>query len=195
MNNNKLLPKLMLISTALLFTACQTVPEPTPLPKELRVSSVVSTSSRDFAPHPGATLSWRNDIVVHAPPGTPADPDQLSFIKQQLDSQLLEKGYRLVGPGESSDYVLQGLMVLGDKLNEKELRDILGFEPGLAAGVEHEKGSLLLMLLDPLNNATQWRPAVQIYVSQDLPVAVREERARFGVASLLRPLPSINVTP
>ena len=196
MNKKHLNRVAALLGATLLISACQTIPQATPLPKELRVTSVVSTSNRNFAPQPGATVRWRGKLAVHAPAGTPSDPEQLSYIHDQVEAQLLAKGYQLVADGQPATYVLQGLIVLGNELNEKALRDILGFEPGLvAAGTEHQKGSLLLMLLDPANNETQWRSAVQLLVTPELAEDVRQERIRFGVASLLRPLPTLVATP
>ena len=182
-----------LLGVSLVFIGCQTGPEPIDLPKDLRVSSVVSTSARTFDPQTGSTVRWRGDIAVNAPEGTPSDPDQVAYIHDQVEAQLKAKGYQLVGPEAPADFLLQGLIVLGNELNEKQLREVLGFEPGLvASGTQHVKGSLLLMLLDPKTNETQWRSAVQIFVEQQLPEDIRQQRIRFGVASLLHPLPRLN---
>lgn len=178
---------------ALLLGACQTESQPTELPRELRYSSVVSTSARTFDPQPGARIRWRSDIAVHAPEGTPPDPAQLAFIRSEVETRLQEKGYAWTADNQSVDYLVQGVIVLGNELNETTLRDILGFDPGLVANdTDYQKGSLLLLLLNPANNQTQWRAAVEILTAAELPDELRRQRVQSGIASLLRPLPDVN---
>lgn len=194
--NNRLIRALMLASLTLLASACQTTSATKPLPKELLQSAVVSTNAPGFNPQPGTYIQWRGNIMVHAPENTPADPESLAFIREQIEAQLLAKGYRLAAAGQPADYTLKGLLVLGNDLNEKELRDILGFDPGLvASGTTYQTGSLLLMLTNGSTGETEWRSAVEILAAPDLPVDVRQQRLRYGVASLLRPLPTVATTP
>lgn len=194
--NNRLIRALALASLTLLASACQTTSATKPLPKELLQSAVVSTNSPGFNPQPGTHIQWHGNIMVHAPENTPADPESLLFIREQIESQLQAKGYRVTAAGQPADYALKGLIVLGSDLSEKELRDILGFDPGLvASGTTYQTGSLLLMLLNASTGEAEWRSAVEILAAPDLPDDIRQQRLRYGIASLLRPLPTVGPAP
>ena len=158
----------------------------------LRQASVVSTSNPEFQPKPGDTVAWRDSITVHAPEGVPVPQQMVDDLKAKIDSQLVAKGYAFTHPGQQPDYLIHGLIVLGNELNEQQLRDVLGFEPGLVArNQNYEKGSLLLMLVDPNSFSTNWRAVVQVFTSQELSAEQQEQRFQYIVRSLLRPLPDL----
>ncbi|HVL02247.1 MAG TPA: hypothetical protein VM553_20655 [Dongiaceae bacterium] len=183
----------LLFASALVLSGCDTATAPNDLPRELRQSSVVSTSTPDFAPKPGSTLAWKNELHLNLSPGVAADPAQVAFIQKEVDKQLQEKGYATAAAGTTPAYLVEGVLVMGDELNETQLRDALGFDPGLVGQDTHyEKGSLLLFLLDPTGLQTKWLGVVQIFAAPDLPQNVREERIKFGVGQLLQTLPSVN---
>ncbi|WP_158643499.1 DUF4136 domain-containing protein [Ketobacter alkanivorans] len=177
----------------LLNSGCVTVEEPIDkINPALRQSSVVSTNAPEFSPQRGETVAWRGDITVHAPEGQ-AVPDALvADLKAKIDTQLVAKGYRFTQIGEQPDYLMHGIIVLGNELNENQLRDVLGFEPGLVThGQKYEKGSLLLMLVDPNSYSTDWRAVVQVFTSQELSPEERDHRFDYIIRSLLRPLPDL----
>ncbi len=185
----KLLLSLLLI---VVITGCVTVESPaTPFPSELRQTSVISTSLADFNPRHGTTVAWRKPIAVQTNDDTSLSEANVEFITQAIEQALVNKGYRVVTYPQTSDYWLNGLIVLGNDLNESELRNVLGFEPGLVArDQKHEKGSLLLLLIDPRNGLTQWRSAVQILTAPELDDSVRRNRVEFAIRNLMRPLPN-----
>ena len=190
MITQSLLRKALLSLCLLWLAGCQTAPTPAELPRELRSSSVVSTSARSFDPQPGSRIRWRSDIAVHATTGTPDDTTTLTYIRQQLEYRLQDKGYVWVADGQPVDYLVQGLIVVGTELNETALRDILGFDPGLATGdTAYQTGTLLLLLINPDNRQTEWRSAVEILTAPELAEDLRQQRIQYGINSLLRPLP------
>lgn len=196
MNNQHTIRALALICAGIVLASCQHTQEPDAVAQPLRSFSVVSTSARTFAPQPGARIAWRGELMVHAAEGTPRDPAALQFLREQIDSQLQAKGYQLVAPGMAADYNLQGLLVVGDEINERELGDVLGFNPGLVAeGTPYQTGSLVLVLLNARSQETEWRSAVEILSAPDLPEEARELRLKSGVANLLRPLPTLTSAP
>lgn len=179
--------------TALLLTACVTEPAPQQLDHDLRQSSVVSTSDPNFQPQPGETVAWGGDIAVHRPDGTEVDPAIINTIVSNINTNLKNKGYRFAPQGAQPDYWIQGILVLGNQLNETQLRDVLGFEPGLVAhNQDYQKGSLLLLLVDPNTRSTDWRAVVQVFTAQELPEDVRKQRLEYIIRSLLRPLPTLS---
>lgn len=193
------LPRHLLPATALagsLLTGCVTVEEPVSTQDSaMRQSSVVSTSAPEFQPQQGETVAWKDDITVHAPEGIEVPAELVAGLKSRIDKQLLEKGYRLTTAGQRPDYLMHGLIVLGNDLNEHQLRDILGFEPGLVAPNQaYQKGSLLLMVVDPDTLVTDWRSVVQVFTSQTLTQQQQEERFDYIIHSLMRPLPDLTST-
>lgn len=184
------LPVMILIGA--LLTACVTEEPVRQINPALRQSSVVSTSNPEFQPKPGETVAWRDSITVHAPEDVPVPQQVVDDLKAKIDTQLVAKGYAFTHPGQQPDYLIHGLMVLGNQLNEQQLRDVLGFEPGLVARSQnYEKGSLLLMLVDPDSFSTDWRAVVQVFTSQELTTEQQEQRFDYIIRSLLRPLPDL----
>ena len=182
------------LGAILLGSGCVTVESDSvsQLDPYLRQSSVVSTSSPEFAPQPGATVGWDNDLSVHGAEGTDLPVQLVTELKTRIDAELVAKGYAFTPPGVAPDYHIHGLILLGDQLNEHELGDLLGFQPGLVAhGQRYEKGSLLLMLVDPNSFSTNWRAVVQVFTSQELSAEQQEQRFQYIVRSLLRPLPDL----
>lgn len=177
----------------LLSGGCVTVEEPiNKISAPLRQSSVVSTSAPEFNPQPGQTIAWKTGITVHSPEGQPIPSSLVDDLKAKIDTQLVAKGYAFTAPGNKPDYLLHGIIVIGNELNEKQLRDVLGFEPGLVAhSQKYEKGSLLLMFVDPNNYSTDWRAVVQVFTSQELSPEERNQRFDYIIRSLLRPLPDL----
>ncbi len=190
-------PRLALV-IGLLFSlsACVTVEEQPVKAQnpELRRTSVISTSDPGFNPQPGARVAWYNDITVHAPQGEQVPDEVLARIKNNIEANLIAKGFSLAPASGTTmpDYWMHGLMVLGDDLNEKTLGNMLGFEPGLMAhNRNYEKGSLLLILINPRNVNTKWRGAVQVMTDASLSEKERNQRIDFVIHSLMRPLPNL----
>lgn len=184
----------LLLLSALIISAC-TVSEPVQptLSRDLRQSAVVSTSAPNFQPQPGDTVAWRDNIAVHAPDGAPINSAIVDEIRANLDANLVNKGYQFAQAGAEPRYWIQGVIVLGNQLNETQLRDVLGFEPGLVAhSQQYEKGSLLLLLVDPNSQMTQWRAVVQVFTDAELPKEVRSQRLEYITRSLIRPLPTLS---
>ncbi|HEX4940753.1 MAG TPA: hypothetical protein VFX11_18910 [Candidatus Kapabacteria bacterium] len=182
-----------LCASILVFTGCDTTSKPDSMPRELRQSSVVSTSTPDFAPAPGATLAWKSDLRVKLSPGVHNDPAMVAFIKAEVDRQLQAKGYGFAPAGTTPTFQLEAVLIMGDELNETQLREALGFDPGLVGkDTTYEKGSMLLFLIDPASLQTEWLAVVQVFAAPDLPQDVRQERARFGIGQLMSALPSVN---
>src|SRR3990167_7641353 len=113
------------------LAGCDTATTPDSMPRELRQSSVVSTSTPDFAPAPGATLAWKSDLRVKLSSGVNGDPGMVAFIKSEVDRQLQAKGYGFAPADITPTFHLEGVLIMGDELNETQLRDALGFDPGL----------------------------------------------------------------
>ncbi len=159
----------------------------------LRQASVVSTSAATFNPKPGDTVLWADGISVHAPKGVEIDKQLVETLRSEIDSELVAKGYRFAENGTDPTYLVHGVMVLGNELNEKQLRDLLGFEPGLVVNDQkYEKGSLLLLLVNPRSAVTEWRSVVQVLTTGQLEEGQRNARLQYVVHSLLRPLPILN---
>ena len=180
------------------LSACVTVVEdqpkqpPSALEQELRRTSVISTSDPGFNPQPGARVAWRDGLQVLSSDGKQINPDLKEKIKSHIDRNLAGKGFRFSQPGQPIDYWVHGLILLGDELNEEKLGQILGFEPGLVSqSRNYEKGSLVLILVNPNNPATKWRGVVQVFTSTELTEAERELRLDYIIRSLMHPLPNL----
>lgn len=180
------------LTAMLLIGGCVTEEPIGKINPALRQSSVVSTSAPEFNPQLGETVAWRDSITVHAPEGQPVPDSIVADLKAKIDTQLVAKGYAFSPAGSQPDYLIHGVIVLGNELNEHQLRDVLGFEPGLVAHSQnYEKGSLLLMLVDPNKFTTDWRGVVQVFTSLELTPEERDQRFDYIIRSLLRPLPDL----
>ena len=180
------------LTISLLVTGCVVEQPLESVNPALRQTSVVSTSAPEFAPKPGETVAWKDSIAVHSPEDITVPQALVDDLKAKIDSQLVAKGYAFTPLGQQPDYLIHGLIVMGNELNEKQLRDVLGFEPGLVSqGQKYEKGSLLLMLVDPNTQYTDWRAVVQVFTSQELTGEERDQRFDYIIRSLLRPLPNL----
>ncbi len=189
----------LLLSALPLLAACvtETVTPTGPAP-ELSFSSAIATREPGFQPKTGTRLGWTGELVVSAPVNFPVDGELVAYTQQQISSALAARGYTVLpaNAAANADYLLMGLVLLGDDINDQTLRDKLGFDPGISTGhTGLQKGSVVLLIKDANTRLPQWPAVVQMLLQPELAKDERELRVRKGAEKLVSSLPVLTAAP
>lgn len=100
-------------------------------------------------------------------------------LRDSVDKIMAEKGYQVVNYNDSPQMTIGFGMALASEMSDAEILAKAGLVPGLATqGVdsEHEKGSVLIALFNPIVEQPFWRVLAQGFTEPDNNMAQREAR-------------------
>ena len=161
-------------------------------PVSLGLISIVSTADPRFRVPVGATVSWKESAVkVYLDDRIDSAP-MISLYRSEITSALSDKGFKQV-TGPDSDFELGFLLALPTSLGDEQILQQFGFNPGLQAGGGNrlEKGTLVIILIDPRSGRSLWRGALQAAVDFDANDTARKQRAKLAVDQLIELLPDV----
>ncbi|UJF21105.1 DUF4136 domain-containing protein [Shewanella sp. OMA3-2] len=164
----------VIFSTCLvMLTACSSSNiESTP------VSRITMVTSGDLS-SVASTYAWHASMFsVHT--ANKIDEQNLKIhLRGAVDKVMAEKGYQVVNYNDSPQMTIGFGMALASEMSDAEILAKAGLVPGLATqGVdsEHEKGSVLIALFNPLVEQPFWRVLAQGFTEPNNDMTQREAR-------------------
>lgn len=115
-------------------------------------------------------------------------------VKNAVDAELAQKGYRAVSP-DQADFLVGYHAAVQSKIDAYTMSNFYGYRPGWGGGVsdihvyEYDEGSLVIDFVDPETKQLLWRGGAQAEVNQRADPAKREERIRMAVQKVLSRFP------
>ena len=141
-----------------------------------------------------ATYQWSEGFVRQVSEGRLHYIDMWSLLKQGIEQEMQNKGYRKVAQTEQANIDISFVAALTSALDDQKIQQQYGLVPGLVTQrIDHhryEKGTLIFDVVNPETQQLAWRTAGQALASlEDIPLAEREERIKVFVKKLLEFLP------
>ncbi|MFV8461801.1 DUF4136 domain-containing protein [Vibrio campbellii] len=154
---------------------------------------VVTSGDFEFMKNGVTTYSWHpqseqvylskkyNEIVV------------TDMVRDAIEEQLTEKGYRLEQGGGVGDVVVGFGLAEESELNDNSIFDAVQLSTGVpfydGKGKLAEKGSLYIVFSVPNSQVIQWRALAQTGIQADLEASESKERISGFVEMLFRQMP------
>ena len=141
-----------------------------------------------------ATYQWSKGFTRQSDDGLIKNVDMWSLLKQSIQQEMQNKGYRHIVDAEQADLNISFMAVLESSMSDAEIARQYGLVPGLMVhNVDknhYEKGTLIFDVVNPKTNQLAWRTAGQALASLgDIPLAERISRIDVFVKKLLAFLP------
>ncbi|GAW86549.1 conserved hypothetical protein [Bathymodiolus platifrons methanotrophic gill symbiont] len=141
-----------------------------------------------------ATYQWSDGFMRHSQKGLISNVDMWELLKQSIEQELNNKGYRHTAEAEHADLNISFIAALASTLGDKEIASRYGLVPGLMVHSvdknRYEKGTLIFDVLNPETGQLVWRTAGQaLAVLEEIPLADRKARIDVFVKKLLAFLP------
>ncbi|MCG9554725.1 DUF4136 domain-containing protein [Vibrio sp. Isolate31] len=115
------------------------------------------------------------------------------MVRDAIEEQLTEKGYRLEQGGGVGDVVVGFGLAEESELNDNSIFDAVQLSTGVpfydGKGKLAEKGSLYIMFSVPNSQVIQWRALAQTGIQADLEASESKERISSFVEMLFRQMP------
>lgn len=153
---------------------------------------IVSRSSRNFAVTPNARFSWLLANVNDDPrlPGSQIK----SLIVQSIQEAMLARGLAIESSGKLplADYYIAFTAALESSLDDATILKRHGIVPGYpsqAGSSKHEKGTLLIHVIDARTRQTVWQSAAQGAVDFSISEELRKRRIQVLVSQMIEGLP------
>lgn len=155
------------------------------LPDELRTATVVSTFEPGARVPNSATFSWMPGSFVRLDERFDAAKTERD-ICAIVEAGMNRRGLYLVPENRGDLWVGYAVAVEG-ALDGARLDDLYGVS-GRRQTVQHERGALVLDVVDRATKRPIWRGSVAILTDPSLPEGVRRARVERGVEQLLEQL-------
>ena len=184
-----LIIKYFLISALLISCANK----PAIQPENMQVSFVTVHHSKLLIPV-NATYQWSEGFIHQASEGRLHYIDMWSLLKQGIEQEMQDKGYRKIAQTEQANIDISFVAALTSALDDNKIQQQYGLVPGLVTQrIDHhkyEKGTLIFDVVNPQTQELAWRTAGQALASlEDIPAAERQARIAIFVKKLLAFLP------
>ena len=184
-----LIIKYFLISALLISCANK----PAIQPENMQVSFVTVHHSKLLIPV-NATYQWSEGFIHQASEGRLHYIDMWSLLKQGIEQEMQDKGYRKIAQTEQANIDISFVAALTSALDDNKIQQQYGLVPGLVTQrIDHhkyEKGTLIFDVVNPQTQELAWRTAGQALASlEDIPAAERQARIAVFVKKLLAFLP------
>jgi hypothetical protein len=115
------------------------------------------------------------------------------MVRDAIEEQLTEKGYRLEQGGGVGDVVVGFGLAEESELNDNSIFDAVQLSTGVpfydGKGKLAEKGSLYIVFSVPNSQVIQWRALAQTGIQADLEASESKERISGFVEMLFRQMP------
>ena len=160
---------------------------------EMLVSFITVHHSMLLLPE-NATYQWSKGFTRQADDGLIKNVDMWTLLKQSIEQEMQNKGYRQIADAEQADLNISFMATLESSMGDAEIAQQYGLVPGLMVhNVDknhYEKGTLIFDVVNPKTNQLAWRTAGQALASLgDIPLAQRKSRIDVFVKKLLAFLP------
>jgi hypothetical protein len=176
---------------SIVLTACTTQEQP-----PVHDYGVVISGDFEFMKNGVSTYSWHpqseqvflskkyNETVV------------TDMVRDAVEAQLTEKGYRLESGGGIGDVVVGFGLAEESELNDNSIFEAVQLSTGVpfydGKGKLTEKGSLYIVFSLPNSQMIQWQALAQSGIKPDLEASESKQRISGFVEMLFRRMPKIN---
>ena len=178
----------IIMSTALAACVSDT---PARTPDPMSQSSAISVAMPGFITSPETVLRWRSDLIwIDDPEGR--YERRADMLQQALQDEFGRKGYAFVGPGETANYDVLAVALLGEIQGHAEVEEIFRMYPSLSAsGDGYKRGTILVALAPAGTKVVVWRGALEIFTDPGMQqVQIREQRMQWGARQVLSSIPN-----
>jgi len=154
----------------------------------------ITVAAADFALSENNLVSWYPEGIKFYTDDRLDNAAIKSSIDQSIFDEFFKYGYDLNLKSNNVDYLLVYTAALSSSLDDSTMLLTYGLLPGteikLGDKEVHEKGSLILLLLDNETRQPVWRAAIQGAVNFDDGNAERHERIKKAVHKMVAALMS-----
>jgi len=174
------------------LSGCNNQPAGQPGSDPLQRSSAVSVSMPEFVTTEDTTLSWRSDLIwVDDPQGRFERRGQI--LQQSLQAEFERKGYQFSSAGDTPDYDVVAVVLLGELQDHAEIQEIFRLYPSLANPASgYGKGTVMAAIATHGTSDIVWRGALEVFTDPSMqPVNARDERLGWISKKLLGSIPEV----
>ena len=187
----KKLRLLITLAFILILTACANNSSREVISKEIRVVAVNDYRSKITA---GTPLNWYDDFKIIMENPRPDTAELTLFIKQEIEQEIIKKGFNFQIDGEESKYKVIAFALVGEKEATRAYLDIFKLFPELAINADFERGPLIIAIIDPIAKKAAWRASVKLYIDPTLVKELRKIRISETITKVLKTLRLPNST-
>ncbi len=175
----------------LLVSVSACAQEEEPKKKETLLNDFAIAIVRDSAASvpPEASFAWAPAMkTFYEDPQLTQFPLQ-EILQQTIHDTLVEKNLRYQ-PSPGADFLVGYVVALEKSMDDKTIDALYGVQPGLVVTQgEHEKGTIILDIIDTRQGRSIWRSAGQGVVGFELTDEQRRSRIRQALTMMLRGFP------
>jgi len=145
-----------------------------------------------FALTASSHIAWLPEAIKFYSDSRINSADIKGLVEQAIYQELSRHGHQITLDTSDADYLLAYTAALESSLGDREI--LLGYgllpgenTPGIQDG-HHEKGSLIIYLINPKTRAPVWKSVIQADVKFELEHKERERRIQLAVHKMLSTL-------
>jgi len=179
----------LLIVVALTFSSSYVSAEPDP---ELMRSSVVVVAYPEFASLALKSFSWAGNHANISEGLQKTDFSVKALIDEAIKQAIKQKSYAFTD-NNKGNLLIQYHVSLASELNDTALTLKYGLSPGLRANSvkakEHERGTLVVDIIEPESAKVVWRGAVEVFTGVEDSQSGRQKRVNSLLIDLFSGIP------
>jgi len=179
----------VIMIVALTFSSSYVSAEPDP---ELLRSSVVVVAYPEFASSTLESFSWAVNHADVSEGLKKTDFSVIALIDEAIKQAIKQKSYAFIDNNKGS-LLIQYHVSLASELNDTALTIKYGLSPGLRANSvkakEHERGTLVVDIIEPESAKVVWRGAVEVFTGVEDSQVGRQKRVNSLLLELFSGIP------
>lgn len=161
---------------------------------ELLRSSVVVVAQPEFALVKLKSFSWASNYADVSVELKKSDFSVTALIDEAIKNAIKQKSYTFSDNSKGS-LLIKYHVSLASELNDTALAIKYGLSPGLRANSliakEHERGTLVVDIIEPELNKVVWRGAVEVFTGVEDTEKGRQKRVNSLILDLLSGIPGL----
>jgi len=180
---------LALAVSSMLF-ACASSP-PAQEHAALSRASAVAVAMPGFVTSADTVLRWHSDLIwVDDPEGR--YERRADMLQLALQNEFERKGYTFVDAGQSANYEVLAVALLGDIEGHQQVEETFRMYPSLGSNPQgYKRGNVLVALALAGTDIIVWRGALEVFTDPGMEkVSIREQRMQWGARQVLNSIPN-----
>ncbi len=155
---------------------------------DLKQRRVVAVSNPQIKITRTTALTWYADFEIHSDIPSADKASYTALIKQQIENELIDKGFNFQLQETDSQYQVIALAVADKTQISSEYLSLFKLFPELSYDSDLSQGTLIVAIVDPLERTAAWRGTVQMFLEPKLEKSIRQQRISDSISKLLRNL-------
>ena len=161
---------------------------------ELQRSSVVVVTGPEFKPGAETVYFWADSHADISGALENSDMNVKKIIDEGIRKTLQDKGYSF-NQSKEKNILIKYHVSLASEMDDMSLAMHYGLAPGLHANNaetrKYEKGTLVVDLINEVNNAIIWRGAIAVFTGIEDSDAARQQRVNGLMTELFSSIPPV----